>query len=100
VSNTPDAERQCFLVEWYRRDLALAPLIGTRVALDDAAAALSANGHRISVQLMLAARSDDVLFSVFDADCADTVARACRHAGWAADRITADVGIDITPTSS
>jgi hypothetical protein len=97
--STPAGDgNQYFLVEWYRRDLAQASLIETCAVLEGAAAHLRARGHRVSLRLTMAARADDVLFGVFNADSVASVRQVCRHAGWIPDRITADIRTHIAST--
>ena len=83
--------QQCYLTEWWEPmllDRGVAEMIAT---LKAAAAQLSTGGHAIRLQVAVSAPSDQVLYSVFAADCLETVTRTCRRAGWPADRISGDV---------
>ncbi len=46
--------------------------------------------------MTLAAPTDEVLYSLFTADSADSVSRVCQRAGWPADRITSRIDARIT----
>jgi hypothetical protein len=86
-----DHTTEHFLVEWYDPAFTAAPLPQTAAGLEAAAAAVSAHGTTVHLDLTLAAPADDVLYSVFTADCAETVLEACRHAGHPPDRITTGI---------
>jgi hypothetical protein len=89
--NPRDRPAQRFLVEWYDSVLTAAPLQQTSDRLRASAAAVSTDGVLVGVELTLAAPTDDVLYSVFSAESADAVLRACEHAGCPPDRITTGV---------
>lgn len=82
---------QCFLAEWYQPDLSGRSLDAVVSALGSAAGRLHTEGHPIELLLTVISPADEMLYSVFTADSVDTVALACRHAGWPVDRITCDV---------
>jgi hypothetical protein len=86
--NAQDPSTQYFLVEWYQPALATAPLQETATRLEAAAATTSAGGLTVHLELILAAPTDEMLFSVFSADRAEAVLRTCENAGLAPDRIT------------
>lgn len=86
-----DHTTEHFLVEWYDPAFTAAPLPQTAAGLEAAAAAVSAHGTTVHLELTVAAPADDVLYSVFTADCAETVLQACRHAGRPPDRITTGI---------
>lgn len=89
--NRPEPPALCFLVEWYRNDLATTEPDDIAAQLDRGAAAVSAEGAAVRFLLTVAAPTDDVLYGVYAADSADAVLVACRQAGWPPDRITADI---------
>ncbi len=92
----PDGEAatQQFLVEWYRSQLAAAPLRPTAARLS-----AFADDDGVRLVLTLADPTDDVLYGVFAADNADAVLRTCLAAGWPVDRITSGVRTHIHSTS-
>jgi hypothetical protein len=96
------AER--FLVEWYDPVLTAAPLPETAADLGAGAALARADGSIVSLDFLLAAPTDDVLYGVFTADGEGTVRLACRHAGWRPDRVTTGIRTHLTalpqPTKS
>ena len=59
--------------------------------LTSTAARLRNQGHSVRLLVTVNAPTDEVLYSVFTADSADTVAAACRSAGWPVDRIIGGV---------
>jgi hypothetical protein len=87
----PDRSQRCFLAEWYRPAVVNADIDEVATALGDTVARLHRQGHPIRLLATLAASTDQVLYSVFAADSAETVTRACQGAGWPADRITGDI---------
>jgi hypothetical protein len=84
----PTSHASCFLAEWYRPELTEEPVEPTIATLDDAAAKVSADGTPVRLVAMLAVPSDAVLFGVFMAASAATVAQTCDHAGMTAQRLT------------
>ena len=94
--NRPEPPALCFLVEWYRSDLANIEPDDIAAQLERGAAAVSAKGAAVQGVFTVAAPTDDVLYSVFAADSADAVVLACRQAGWLPDRITADIHTHVT----
>jgi hypothetical protein len=84
--NALDPSTQYFLVEWYQPALAAALLEQTAARLE--AAAAEAGAGAVHLELVLAAPTDEMLFSVFNADSAEAVLRVCGNAGLAPDRIT------------
>ena len=87
----------CFLVEWYRPGLTEEAVDDTAATLDRCAAALSAAGTPVQLLVTIAAPADEILFGVFAAGSAHTVAAVCQRAGIAAQRVTAAVGTRIRP---
>lgn len=88
---TPDPLQQCFLAEWYRPAVVNRDIDEIAATLGDTVARLHDQGHPIRLLATVAASTDQVLYGVFAAESADTVTRACRGAGWPADRITSDI---------
>lgn len=78
----------CYLVEWYRFVFADESLERTAARLSEAAALFSDRGVPVHLTAMLAVPADEVLFGVFTADCASTVAQTCAEAGIPAQRVT------------
>jgi N-acyl-L-homoserine lactone synthetase len=76
---------RCYLVEWYRPALLAQPIDDAVARLDDAA---SAEDAPVRLLMTMAAVTDEVLYSLFTAESAESVQRVCRRAGWPADRIT------------
>jgi hypothetical protein len=89
--NPRDTSTQHFLVEWYQPTLAAAPLQETAARLESGAATATAGGTMVRLELTLAAPSDEMLFSVFSADCAAAVLQACQDAGCPPDRVTTGI---------
>jgi hypothetical protein len=89
--NAHDPSAQNFLVEWYQPALAAAPLDQTALRLEAAAATTSTGGSTVHLELILAAPTDEMLFSVLSGDSAEAVLRACEDAGLPPDRITTGV---------
>jgi hypothetical protein len=90
---SPTSHDLCFLAEWYRRELAGAPVEPTIATLDDAAAKVSACGTPVRLLALLAVPSDDVLFGVFLAASARAVAQTCDQAGMSAERLSPATGV-------
>ncbi len=86
----PDLRR--FLVEWYRRESGGAPIGETEGRLRSGAAAVSASGVRIRLEIALSLPIDHYAFCVFAAESADTVRQLCLDAGVPPDRISAAEG--------
>jgi len=87
----PDPLLRCFLAEWYRPAVVNRDIDEVAAALGDTVARLHDQGHPIRLLAAVVASTDQVLYGVFAAESADTVTRACRSAGWPADRITSDI---------
>lgn len=87
---------ELYLVEWYDAILTGAPLARTTAALEASAATISAGGAEVRLELTLVAPSDDVLYGVFKSDNPELVVRACQHAGWTPDRVTANISANLT----
>jgi hypothetical protein len=79
----------CFLVEWYRPDLTDDDLEDTVGRLAKCAASMSIEGSPVHVLMTLAVPTDEVVFGVFAANSADTVAQTCRRAAMPPQRLTA-----------
>jgi hypothetical protein len=89
VVDTEQHEVGCFLVEWYRPDLTDGDLADTTARLDECAASVSVEGSPVRVLMTLAIPIDEVVFGVFAAGSADTVARTCHRAAMPPQRLTA-----------
>lgn len=87
----PDLQQQCFLVEWYQAAVVDRDIDQVATILGDAATRLDGEGLPIRLLVTVAASTDQVLYGVFVAESARTVARACELAGWPADRISSDI---------
>jgi hypothetical protein len=74
------------MVEWYQPGLGAVSLDAAIERLGRAAAA-----SRVRLLMTLTSPSDETVFLVLAADCADDVLDVCRQAGWQADRVTAGV---------
>lgn len=85
---SPSSAGACFLAEWYRSESAERSVEPTIATLDDAAAEVSASGTPVRLIALFAMPNDAVLFGVFTADSAQTVAQACDRAGMSAQRLT------------
>jgi hypothetical protein len=85
---SPSSAGACFLAEWYRSELAERSVEPTIATLDDAAAEVSASGTPVRLLALFAMPNDDLLFGVFTAESAQTVAQACERAGMSAQRLT------------
>lgn len=92
-----DSQQQCFLAEWYRPAVVNRDIGEVAATLGDTVARLHGQGHPIRLLMTVAASTDQVLYGLFAAESADTVAEACRDAGWPADRITGNVRAHIPP---
>lgn len=92
---SPTLHSSFFLAEWYRQELAEAPVEPTVATLDDAAAEVSASGTPVRLLAMLAVPCDAVLFGVFSAPSAHVVAQTCERAGMAAQRLTPTAAVHI-----
>jgi hypothetical protein len=92
---SPTSRDACFLAEWYRQELADAPVEPTVATLDDAAAKVSASGTPVRLLAVLAVPSDAVLFGVFSAASAQAVAQACDQASMSAQRVSLAAGVHI-----
>ena len=79
----------CFLAEWYLPAITNAPLEPTAATLDEAAAAINAQGSPVQLLSMLSVPSDEVLFGVFEAASERAVAQTCDKAGMPVQRLTA-----------
>ncbi|MCV7169252.1 hypothetical protein H7I41_04845 [Mycobacterium manitobense] len=76
------------MAEWYQpalTDDTFGPFAGQLVE----AARTHSNEHPVRLLVTVAALADEMLYSIFEAQSADTVSQVCRRAGWPADRITA-----------
>jgi hypothetical protein len=82
--------RLCYLVEWYRPEVA-EDLDDTVTKLDEWVASLCTAGSPVELLMAFAVPIDEVVFGVFAAASADVVAQACRRAGIPAQRLTAAV---------
>ncbi|MET0702001.1 MAG: hypothetical protein ABWY93_20295 [Mycobacterium sp.] len=94
--SSPVSHQPCYLVEWYRPQLAAAPLGETIAKLDAAAGALRDEGSTVRLVVTVAAPSDEVLYGVFAAGSPDTVIAACQRAGYPAERVTGGVNAWVT----
>ena len=83
------------MVEWYQPDSAAAILDAAVERLSQAAAA-----SKVRLLMTLTSPSDETVFVVLAADCAETVVNVCQQAGWHTDRITAGVQarINVAPS--
>jgi hypothetical protein len=81
----------CYLVEWYRAELAPESIGDAFAKLDECAAAMSTDDSPTKVLLTFAVPTDEVIFCVFVASSADAVGEACARAGLPAERVTAAV---------
>ena len=81
----------CYLVEWYRPELAPGQLDRIVTQLDECAAAMRGEGVDVELLMTLAVPVEEVIFGVFAAGSAQFVCEACRRAGVPAERLT-DVG--------
>lgn len=76
------------MAEWYQpalTDCTLEPFAGR---LDEAAAEARDDEHPVRLLITVAALADEMFYSIFVADSAETVSQVCRRAGWPVDRIT------------
>jgi hypothetical protein len=81
----------CYLVEWYRPELTAQPLDETVTKLDAGIVAIRAEGSPVRLLVVLTARADQVLYSVFAASSPEVVRRACERAGLPAERVIGGV---------
>jgi hypothetical protein len=86
----------CYLVEWYHSAIAEEPLDDTAARLNECAVLMSVQGTPVRLLNLLAVPTDEVLFGVFTADSASTVAQTCDRAGIPAQRVTTatEVGLE------
>ncbi len=94
------AGARCYLVEWYHPEGGEDALDATAAALDESAAAVSAEGSQVRLLSMVSVPTDDVLFGVFAAHSEHLVAQACQRAGLPAQRLTAAATTRITSATS
>jgi hypothetical protein len=78
----------CYLVEWYQSAVTEEPLDDTAARLSECAVLMSGQGSAVRLLNLLAVPTDEVLFAVFTADSANTVAQTCDRAGIPAERVT------------
>ena len=99
---SPVSQLPCYLVEWYRPQLAELLLDDTIAKLHAAAGALRDEGSAVRLIITVAAPSDEVLYGVYAAGSPDTVIAACQRAGYPAERVTGGVNawIDQDPALS
>ena len=88
----------CYLVEWYHAAAMEEPLDDTAARLKDSAVLMSARGSPVRLLNLLAVPTDEVLFAVFTADSASTVAQTCETAGIPAQRVTTATEVDLMRT--
>lgn len=74
------------MVEWYQPGLATGFIDAAIERLG-----LAAAGSRVRILMTLTSPSDETVFLVLAADCAEDVITVCRLAGWQTDRVTAGV---------
>ena len=86
--SSPAPHESCFLAEWYRQEIADAPVEPTLATLDVAAAEVSATGTPVRLLAVFAVPCDAVLFGVFSAVTAQAVAQTCDQAGMSAQRLS------------
>lgn len=89
------ATSEFFLVEWYRSDLACAPVADTVALLDSGVTVVQAEGLPVRLLVAMAAPADDVLYALFSADSAAAVTLVCAQCGMPSDRITTGVDAQI-----
>lgn len=89
--SAPESPQQCFLTEWYQPALRQRDIDDVVAELTSTTARMHNQGHSIRLLVTVNAPTDEVLYSVFAAESADVVMRACRGAGWPVDRITCGV---------
>ena len=92
------APTPCYLVEWYHSAIADEPLDDTAARLKDSAVLMSEQGSTVRLLNLLAVPTDEVLFAVFTADSASTVAETCDHAGIPAQRVSTATEVDLLGT--
>ncbi|HEY7054831.1 MAG TPA: nickel-binding protein [Mycobacterium sp.] len=79
----------CYLAEWYRPEVTDAAVDATVTRLDETAASMCSEGMSVQLLMTLAVPTDEVMFCVFAADSAQSVAQVCQRAGLPAERLTA-----------
>ncbi|PEG42278.1 hypothetical protein CQY20_02385 [Mycolicibacterium agri] len=84
----------CYLVEWYH-SVTDEPLDDTAARLKDSAVSMSAQGSRVQLLNLLSVPTDEVLFAVFTADSASTVAQTCDRAGFPPQRVSTATEVDV-----
>ena len=85
----------CYLVEWYHSAVTDEPLDDMAARLNECAVLMSAQGSPVRLLNLLAVPTDEVLFAVFTADSASTVAQTCDRAGIPAQRVTTATEVDL-----
>jgi hypothetical protein len=85
----------CYLVEWYDSTVTEEPLDDTAARLNECAVLMSAQGSPVQLLNLLAVPTDEVLFAVFTADSANTVAQTCDRAGIPAQRVTTATEVEL-----
>jgi hypothetical protein len=95
-----DSTTRCFLVEWYQSGPAALPAADAAEQLTRAAAKVNSPEQPVLLLVALTVPHDCTLFAVFSAASAEAVIQTCQHAGWPADRISADVHPWLTPQAS
>lgn len=78
----------CYLVEWYRPELADDTPVYTPASFDECAASITAADPSVRLLMTLAVPTDEVVFAVFAANSAELVAQACDRAGIPAERLS------------
>jgi hypothetical protein len=78
----------CYLVEWYRPELASGQLDQTVTNLEECAASMRDEGVDVELLMTLALPTEEVVFGVFAAGSAQIVCEACQRAGIPAERLT------------
>ena len=85
----------CFLAEWYLPELTEHAVDDIVARLDDAAAAVTAEGTPIRILVTLSVPTDEVLYCVFGAPSREIVSRTCMQAGTPHQRLSDDIGARI-----
>ncbi|OBK70232.1 hypothetical protein [Mycobacterium sp. 1274761.0] len=85
----------CYLVEWYHSAATEESLDDTAARLSDSAVLMSTQGSPVQLLNLLVVPTDEVLFAVFTADSATTVAQTCDRAGIPAQRVTTATEVDL-----
>jgi hypothetical protein len=89
VSNL--SEPSCFLSEWYRPEVTSQTIENIAAILNTAAATVRAEGSQVRLLITLAVPKDEVLYGLFSACSAATVALTCEYAGIPVERLSSDV---------